>query len=100
MPNVARLDDTEVAKRSAALPGWQFRDGALHRKLEFRDFVDAFSFMTSVALLAERMNHHPEWSNVYNVVTIRLSTHDAGGVSENDFAMAAEMSRLHPRLAG
>ena len=65
-----------------------------------RDFVDAFSFMTSVALTAERLSHHPEWRNVYNVVTIRLTTHDAGGVSENDLVMAAEMSRIHQRLAG
>src|SRR5947207_13532 len=100
MPDVIRLDDAEVARRSAALPGWQFRDGALHRELVFRDFVDAFSFMTSVALTAERLSHHPEWRNVYNVVTIRLTTHDAGGVSENDLVMAAEMSRIHQRLAG
>ena len=100
MPDLVRLSDSDAVSRSASLPGWQFRDDALHRKLEFRDFVEAFGFMTSVALLAERMNHHPEWSNVYNVVTIRLTTHDVGGVSENDFAMAAEMSRLYHRLAG
>ena len=98
MPAPVRLSDSDVAGRIASLPGWELRDGALHRRLEFRDFVDAFSFMTSVALLAERMSHHPEWSNVYNVVTVRLTTHDVGGLSENDFAMAAEMSRIHQRF--
>ena len=98
MPDLVRLSDSDVVTRTATLPGWEFRDGGLHRKLEFRDFVEAFSFMTAVALLAERMSHHPEWSNVYNTVTVRLTTHDVGGISENDFAMAAEMSRIYQRF--
>lgn len=68
--------------------GWKLRDGALHRELRFRDFVTAFSFMTAVALIAERMNHHPDWTNVYATVTIRLSTHDAGRVTEKDVELA------------
>src|SRR5437764_70625 len=97
MTEVVRLDSAEISRRAAALPDWELRDDALHRRLEFRDFVEAFSFMTAAALVAERMRHHPEWSNVYNVVTVRLTTHDVGGVSENDFALAAEMSRLANR---
>ena len=78
-------------------PGWELRDNALHRELKFRNFVDAFAFMTAVALVAERMNHHPEWSNVYNKVTIRLTTHDEGGISEKDFALAAEINEIYGR---
>lgn len=74
---------------------WDLRDDALHRELQFRDFVEAFGFMTSVALVAERMNHHPDWSNVYNRVTIRLTTHDAGGVTEKDYALAEAISELY-----
>jgi 4a-hydroxytetrahydrobiopterin dehydratase len=78
--------------------GWDLRDNALHRELRFRDFVEAFGFMTSVALIAERMNHHPEWSNVYSKVTIRLTTHEAGGVTEKDVALAEAISELAARL--
>jgi 4a-hydroxytetrahydrobiopterin dehydratase len=99
MPNVSRLSDAEVVSRVASLPDWQVVDGVLHREFEFRDFADAFSFMTAAAFVAERMAHHPDWSNVYNKVTVRLTTHDAGGISENDFAMAAELSAIHQRFA-
>jgi 4a-hydroxytetrahydrobiopterin dehydratase len=88
------MTDSEIHSRLGSLPDWQFRDGALERKLQFGTFVKAFGFMASVALVAERMNHHPEWSNVYDTVTIRLTTHDAGGVSEHDFALATEISTL------
>ena len=74
--------------------GWT-RDGdALTREFQFADFGAAFAFMTRVALIAERMNHHPDWSNVYNRVTIRLSTHDAGGVTEKDVALAGAVNRI------
>ena len=78
---------------------WQLRDNGIEREFRFRDFVEAFGFMTAVALSAERMNHHPEWSNVYNRVKIRLTTHDTGGVSERDYALAAEIDRLYQKLA-
>lgn len=94
MANLVRLSEADIRSRLAALPGWELRDNALYRELTFRDFVEAFGLMTSVALIAERMSHHPEWSNVYNRVTIRLSTHDVGGVSENDFTLAAAISAL------
>lgn len=95
MPEIVRMPDSEVRSRLLSMPEWRFREGALERQLRFGNFVGAFGFMASVALVAERMNHHPEWSNVYNKVTIRLTTHDAGGVSERDFALAAAISGLY-----
>jgi len=74
---------------------WIVKDNALVRQFEFTDFSEAFSFMTRVAFLAEKMNHHPEWSNVYNKVTIRLSTHDAGNiVTEKDRRLAEAIDQL------
>lgn len=92
-----KLSEREVRERVAALPLWSVRDGKLHREFEFKDFVDAFGFMTSVALLAERRNHHPDWSNGYNRVTIDLSSHDVGGLSQRDFDLAAAIDELPPR---
>ena|SRR5437763_5185845 len=100
MANPVRLSDAEVQSRCASLPGWEFRENGLHTELKFADFVEAFSFMTRVAFMAERMGHHPEWSNVYNRLTIRLTTHDVKGVSENDLIMAQEISRLYQRITG
>ena len=88
------LDESEIQRRLAEAPGWQFRDGNLVREFRFANFVEAFGFMTSVALVAERMNHHPDWSNVYGTVRIRLSTHDAGGITDKDFALASAISQL------
>ena len=74
---------------------WIVKDNALVRQFEFTDFSEAFSFMTRVAFLAEKMNHHPEWSNVYNKVTICLSTHDAGNiVTEKDRRLAEAIGQL------
>lgn len=74
---------------------WVERDGSLHREFEFADFSEAFAFMTRVALLAERADHHPEWSNVYHRVSITLTTHDAGNtVTDADRALAAAIDRL------
>jgi 4a-hydroxytetrahydrobiopterin dehydratase len=66
----------------------------LHREYRFTDFVEAFGVMTSVALVAERMNHHPEWFNVWNTVRVDLTTHDAGGITANDFELAEAMERI------
>ena len=74
---------------------WQEENNTLQRSFTFADFSEAFAFMTRVALLAEKMNHHPEWSNVYNTVTIRLSTHDAGNiVTDKDRALASQIDKL------
>ncbi len=85
-----------AAARTAAftqLPGWSDCDGrdAITKTFVFKDFVGAFAFMTRAALAAERMNHHPEWFNVWNRVEVTLSTHDAGGVTEKDMALARAM---------
>ena len=87
---IAQLTDTERAAALAALPAWTLReDGlAITRTFRFADFAEAFGFMTRVAILAEKADHHPEWFNVYNRVEITLTTHDAGGLSTRDVALA------------
>jgi len=89
-----KLDAGEVKAQLDELPGWSLRGDKLHREYKFANFVEAFGFMASAALVAERMNHHPEWSNVYATVVIDLTTHDAGGITANDFALATAMERL------
>lgn len=96
------LDSAEVSRRLADLnadvpDAWRVRDDKLHREFRFRDFVAAFGFMTQAALIAERMNHHPEWFNVYSTVRVDLMTHDVGGISERDFELAASMNRIFNR---
>jgi len=88
-----KLESAARRKALAALPKWSEIKGrdAIHRKFTFADFNQAFAFMTRVALLAEKMDHHPEWSNVYKTVEVTLATHDAGGVTANDVAMAKAM---------
>ncbi len=73
---------------------WQWLDNKLYRRLVFEDFVHAFGFITQIALLAEKANHHPEWANVYRTVDIYLTTHEVGGVSERDFTMQAAIDKL------
>ena len=89
-----RLPENEISERLSAHPSWESVDGKLHRELRFDDFATAFGFMASVAIVAEKMNHHPEWSNVYNNVTVDLSTHDAGGITELDFELAGRIDQL------
>jgi 4a-hydroxytetrahydrobiopterin dehydratase len=89
-----KLSDAEVQSRLAEVAGWSVVNGKLHRELKFADFVAAFGFMTRAALVAEKQDHHPEWFNVWNKVVVDLTTHDAGGISDRDFALAAAMNRL------
>ena len=91
---MSRLDDEALAGLGSELPAWQLRDGKLCRAFEFADFMQAFGFMTRVALRAEQHNHHPEWRNVYNRVDIALTTHDVGGVSPLDVALAHDIDAL------
>jgi 4a-hydroxytetrahydrobiopterin dehydratase len=88
-----RLTDETVADRLAGLSGWALVNGKLHREFKFGDFVEAFGFMSRVALAAERMDHHPEWFNVYNRVVIDLRTHDCDGISDRDFKLAATIDK-------
>ncbi len=82
------LTGDELEAAVAQLTSWTIEAGKLHREFKFRDFIDAFGFMSKVAILAESMNHHPEWSNVYNTVTVDLSTHEVGGISGLDTELA------------
>ncbi|MCC6639729.1 MAG: 4a-hydroxytetrahydrobiopterin dehydratase [Deltaproteobacteria bacterium] len=94
MSGPVRLTDTELHAALGAMPGWEIRDGRLHRTFRFADFSAAFGFMTRVALVAESMNHHPEWRNVWSVVEIDLTTHDAGGITALDVTLARRISEL------
>jgi 4a-hydroxytetrahydrobiopterin dehydratase len=89
-----KLPHEQVISRLKDIPGWKVVQGKLRRTFKFPDFVTAFGFMASVALVAERMNHHPEWFNVYNTVRVDLTTHDAGGLTEHDFSLAIRMNEL------
>lgn len=97
----ARLTEEERAEALASLPGWRHDAGrdALVRRFTFRDFTEAFGFMTRVALLAEKADHHPDWSNVWNRVDIALTTHDAHGLTSRDVALARAIDRLTDRNA-
>lgn len=89
-----KLTDDELDEALSRLDGWTLQDGKLHKDFEFDGFVTAFGFMASVALCAEKKNHHPEWFNVYNTVRVDLSTHDVGGITQWDVELAEEMDRL------
>jgi 4a-hydroxytetrahydrobiopterin dehydratase len=91
---VEKLNEEARAALATTLPDWTLEGEHLKRSLRFADFVDAFGFMARVALLAEKADHHPEWSNVYNRVEIALTTHDAGGLSERDVALARAIDGL------
>jgi len=91
-----KLSMADIETRLQDLPGWSLDDGKLYREFKFKNFVEAFGFMSRVALLAESLDHHPDWSNVYNRVTIHLTTHDAGGITERDFTLAARINGLLP----
>ena len=94
MATLAKLTAAELQQTLPTLASWSLVNGKLHKAFQFASFIEAFGFMTKVALVAEAMNHHPEWSNVYNRVTIDLTTHDAGGISARDFELAAKMDSL------
>jgi len=91
-----RLNGSQRSDLASTHPNWSVDDEKLRRDFQFRDFVEAFGFMSQVALLAEARNHHPNWSNVYNRVTIELTTHDLGGLSTLDTELAIAIDRLLP----
>ena len=89
-----KLPEAEISKEVAKLGGWKVVNGKVSKGFEFDDFVQAFGFMARVAMEAEKMNHHPEWFNVYNRVKIDLVTHDVGGISNYDIKLAKTIDRL------
>jgi len=89
-----KLSETEVKEHLAHAKGWSLVNGKLHRAFECKDFVSAFGNMTRVALVAEAMNHHPEWFNVWNKVVIDLNTHSVSGISDYDFKLAGKINEI------
>lgn len=96
-----KLDKQQALPLLAALPQWQYDEarGAITREFRFADFAQAFAFMTEIALAAEKRDHHPEWSNVYNRVSITLTTHDAGGLTQRDIDLAGVADQAYARFA-
>ena len=89
-----KLSETEIGRQLSEIVGWRLEKGKLRKTIEFETFVQAFGFMTQVAMEAEKMNHHPEWYNVYNKVTIDLVTHDVSGISNYDFRLARAIDAI------
>ncbi|MBZ0257047.1 4a-hydroxytetrahydrobiopterin dehydratase [bacterium] len=94
MTRPTKLSEEQIKEQLVSLEGWACFDQKLHRDFQFKDFTEAFAFMSRIALFAEKMDHHPDWSNVYNKVSIDLSTHDAGGVTELDFKLASSINAI------
>jgi 4a-hydroxytetrahydrobiopterin dehydratase len=93
-----KLDPQALKEQLAGLPHWRFsadRGGLISREFVFADFVQAFGFMSQIALIVEKSNHHPEWSNVYNRVSVTLTTHDVTGLSMNDIELARQTDMVH-----
>ena len=89
-----KLSSEQISEELKNLPGWSVKEEKLHKDFEFGDFNEAFGFMTRAAMHIEKMNHHPEWFNVYNKLTIDLTTHDADGITENDIGLAKILNSL------
>ncbi len=88
------LPEDQIRTELRDLKGWSLQNGKLYKEFVFADFVEAFGFMTKAALHAEKMNHHPEWLNVYNKLSVYLTTHDAGGITANDIKLARTMNSI------
>lgn len=89
-----KLSEKEIAKNLKDLKGWEYKGGAIERSYKFKNFKDAFSIMTRIAFECEQQNHHPDWSNVYSSLNIRLNTHDAGGITDKDFKLADSIEKI------
>lgn len=89
-----KLTEEQINKELETLKGWEYHENAIHTSFEFTDFKDTFSLMTRIAFEAEAQQHHPEWTNVYNSLSISLSTHDAGGVTQKDFDLAKAIEAI------
>ena len=91
---LTKLSETEIQEILKELRGWTVVNGKLHKEMEFSDFTQAWQFMTTAVVEIEKMNHHPEWFNVYNKLVIDLMTHDAGGITENDVNLAKHLDKI------
>ena len=91
---MSKLTSDELNTALKGLSGWSLENGKLHRQFQFKSFVEAFGFMSSMALVSEAMGHHPEWFNVYNRVTVDLTTHDAGGITTKDTDWAKKANEV------
>jgi 4a-hydroxytetrahydrobiopterin dehydratase len=89
-----KLTDEQIKKELTSLSGWSVVNGKLHKDFVFQDFIEAFGFMSRAAIHIEKMNHHPEWFNVYNKIKVDLVTHDAGGITQNDINLARTLNSL------
>jgi 4a-hydroxytetrahydrobiopterin dehydratase len=89
-----KLSDSEIESEVTKIAGWKLVNGKLNKSFEFKNFIEAFGFMTKVAMQAEKMNHHPEWFNVYNKVKIDLVTHDVNGISNYDIKLANAINKI------
>lgn len=89
-----KYTDSEVEQHLTSLPGWVYEDGFISKKFVFKDFSEAFAFIARVALIQEQLNHHANWSGVYNKVTLKLQTHDAGGITEKDITLAGKVGKM------
>ena len=89
-----KLSEFEITEELKKVEGWEIKDNKLHKEIQFESFNQAFGFMTRAAMEIEKMNHHPEWFNVYNRITIDLTTHDAGGITNNDVNLARILNSL------
>lgn len=98
MARLPKLSDEEIDQALKARKGWGVKDGKLHKEYKFADFVHAFGFMATAAMRIERLDHHPEWCNVYNTVRVDLTTHDSGGISRKDFELAEILDELAAKL--
>ena len=88
------LKDEELNELVVKIPGWEIKSKKIQREFNFANFVEAFSFMTKIALICEKYNHHPNWENVYSKVIIRLNTHDLGGITNLDQILASEINKI------
>ena len=95
---IPKLTSTEITNALESLPGWSAAAGKLHKEYRFADFIHAFGFMTTAALGIEKMNHHPEWVNVYNRVNVDLMTHDSGGITRKDVELAQLLDAAAARM--
>ena len=96
---MTKLTDSEISAGLTKLANWKVQNGKLHREYTFSDFAHAFGFMATAAPLIEKKNHHPEWANVYNRVTVDLSTHDAGGITQKDLDLAGLLEGIAKQLS-